>query len=516
MKGKQHQIIPYNWDEREKLREKGQFWTPDWVASAMVSYVAKDSSQIFDPATGNGAFFEAIINTQKKDIRFYGLDIDKAFLSLNIYDNDRCKIEIRDFILNPPNKKFKSIVANPPYIRHHRISKDIKGLLKQLSFKTMGFKIDGRAGYHIYFLIQALNLLEKNGRLAFIMPADSCEGIFSTKLWKWITSKFNLQFVITFDENATPFPSVDTNAVVYLIENSRQEKTISWVRVSEPYTNDLLNFIASNSPKNSFDFLTVFKRSIEESLSTGLSRFPSNNKSIYKLKDFANVMRGVATGANEFFFLTKEQADDLKIPKEFLKTAVGRTRDVPESEITFELLEKLESKLRPTLLFSPDGRSFDKFPISVQNYLNKGIQNGYNKRALIKTRNPWYKMETRKPPSFLFAYLGRRNTRFLKNKINVIPLTGFLCVYPKSDHKIFINKLWHILNHKDTLDNLILVGKSYGSGSIKVEPRSLENLPIPENLIKKYNLLPIREPKTIPLFVDVAKPTPAQPDTKTW
>jgi len=30
--------------------------------------------------------------------------------------------------------------------------------------------------------LQALNLLTKNGRLAFIMPADTCEGVFSKKL----------------------------------------------------------------------------------------------------------------------------------------------------------------------------------------------------------------------------------------------------------------------------------------------------------------------------------------------
>jgi hypothetical protein len=47
---------------------------------------------------------------------------------------------------------------------------------------------------------------------------------------------------------------------------------------------------------------------------------------------------------------------------------------------------------------------------------------------------------------------------------------------------------WNVLNHPDTLKNMQLVGKSYGSGAIKVEPRSLENLPIPEYLIDKYNL----------------------------
>lgn len=38
-------------------------------------------------------------------------------------------------------------------------------------------------------------------------------------------------------------------------------------------------------------------------------------------------------------------------------------------------------------------------------------------------------MEQREVPPILFAYLGRRNTRFILNEAGILPLTGFLCVY---------------------------------------------------------------------------------------
>ena len=34
-----HQYVPRTGPARESLREKGQFWTPDWIADAMVAYV---------------------------------------------------------------------------------------------------------------------------------------------------------------------------------------------------------------------------------------------------------------------------------------------------------------------------------------------------------------------------------------------------------------------------------------------------------------------------------------------
>ena len=45
---------------REALRVKGQFWTPPWVAEAMVAYpLAAGATTIFDPAVGAGAFLLA-------------------------------------------------------------------------------------------------------------------------------------------------------------------------------------------------------------------------------------------------------------------------------------------------------------------------------------------------------------------------------------------------------------------------------------------------------------------------
>jgi hypothetical protein len=136
-------------------------------------------------------------------------------------------------------------------------------------------------------------------------------------------------------------------------------------------------------------------------------------------------------------------------------------------------------------------------PESVKNYIREGEKNGLAKRALISTRQPWYKMEVREVPIFLFAYLGRRNARFIKNEAGIVPLTGFLCIYPRSNDKEYIEKLWQILQHPNTVSNLQLVGKSYGSGAIKVEPRSLERLPIKSELVKQLGLRPIKSELTL-------------------
>jgi tRNA1(Val) A37 N6-methylase TrmN6 len=491
---KSHQKLPTDWSKREILRDKGQFWTPGWVADAMVAYVSEDTDLVFDPATGRGAFYEALLKLNKPDISFFGTDIDNEVLGDEIYLSDmqmgnpkRCYVEKRDFIKNPPQRTFKAIVANPPYIRHHRIDEQTKLLLKHLSARITRQVIDGRAGYHIYFLIQALNLLEQNGKLAFIVPADTCEGKFAKNLWKWISEKFCIECVITFDKKATPFPNVDTNAIVLLIKNSKPAENLYWVKASQAYSTDLFNFVSSNFNVLNFETLEVVSRQLKEGISTGFSR-PTQHHNDFKfhLDDFAKVMRGIATGSNEFFFLTGQQVIELGIPQAFLKRAIGRTKDVNDSIIQLKDLEKLDKENRPTYLLSLNGQS--KFPQAINGYLKVGEKMGLPNRALIQQRNPWYKMEQRKVPPLLFAYLGRRNTRFIKNEAGVLPLTGFLCVYPLYDDKVYVENLWQALNHPDTLENLNLVGKSYGSGAIKVEPGNLAKLPIPEHIVERFDL----------------------------
>lgn len=181
--------------------------------------------------------------------------------------------------------------------------------------------------------------------------------------------------------------------------------------------------------------------------------------------------------------------------------AVGRTRDAEGVRLTKEALVKLEAQGRPTLLFFPNGSRWEDMPESVKNYIHEGEKLGFSKRALISTRQPWYKMEVREVPVFLFAYLGRRNARFIKNEAGIVPLTGFLCIYPRSDDGEYIKKLWAVLQHPDTISNLQLVGKSYGSGAIKVEPRSLERLPINGEMAHSLGLRPRRSAH--PLFISV-------------
>lgn len=504
----QVQTLPRSGAAREVLREKGQFWTPDWIAEAMVGYLfAGGATRIFDPAVGEGAFFQAALDLAHRlgrSVRLSGCELDQRLVLNSLparFPNMSLDVEVRDFVLSPPAKKFAAIVANPPYIRHHRLPRDYKENLKHLSFSLLGQPIDGRAGLHVYFLMRALTLLEKGGRLAFILPADVCEGVFASALWNWITGQFKLDAVVTFSPDATPFPGVDTNAVIVLLEKSPPVSAYFFVCCNVSGSKALTGWTLSNLSSLATTDITIERRALSDGLVSGLSRLTlARSTETTILGEYMSVLRGIASGANEFFFLTRAQIEELEIPCEFFVRAIGRTRDINGAYITQEDVEALDHAGRPTYLLSLGGRPKEDFPVSVQRYLARGETLGLPQKALISSRRPWFKMERREIPPFLFAYLGRRNSRFIRNLAGVVPLTGFLCVYPRLRDADYVEQMWRILNDPSATAALASVGKTYGGGAVKVEPRALERLPLSTKLMSQVGVEIVTQPSQIGLL----------------
>jgi hypothetical protein len=66
-------------------------------------------------------------------------------------------------------------------------------------------------------------------------------------------------------------------------------------------------------------------------------------------------------------------------------------------------------------------------------------------------------------------------------------------------------RLWKALNHPDTLRNLLFVGKSYGGGALKVEPRQLDALEIPASVLAEVGLSAPADSAQLMLLEEPAK-----------
>ena len=457
--------------------------------------VAERPPVLFDPAAGPGTFFAAARSVGFRG-GFAGFELDAAVLAraqqLGIGSAALQGITIGDFLSSRLESTYPAIICNPPYIRHQRLSEERKRELQERAGQWLGFRLDGRVGLHLYFLLKGLECLAPGGRLAFLLPADVCEGVSSARLWRRLSESYRLEAVISFSEAAAPFRGVDTNALVFCLSNQPARQGIRWLRVLRPDAEGLLSALAGRGSEAA-DGVSVlaWERDLEELLATGLSRPPRAEQTRgVALSALARVMRGIATGANEFFFLTSGQLEQHGLQRRFFRRAVGRTRDCRGEVLTAADLAALDLAGRPTWLLSLHGTAEASMPAALRAYLKKGEEMGLPARPLIATRKPWYRMEQRATPALLFAYLGRRKCRFVLNQAGAVPLTGFLCVYPRDESGENVGRLWRALNHPATRANLVYVGKTYGDGAIKVEPRQLEALEVPRPVLEQCGLTP--------------------------
>jgi len=481
--------LPSGGPAREALRRKGQFWTPAWLADVMVRWVLADQpARLFDPAVGPGTFLTAARRAGFRGA-FAGFEPDREVLEgapSGLSTGDRAGIIAADFLAATPGGRETAIVSNPPYIRHHRLDPERKQALAGVSEKFLGFALDGRTGLHVHFLLRCLALLAPGGRLAFLLPADVFEGVSAEPLWREISSRFRLEAVITFEPGAAPFPGVDTNALVVLLSHRPPAASLAWLRVPEPDPEEILAALDAPSAARAAGGTQVRIRDREEAITTGLSRPPRPERAAsLRLGELARVVRGVATGANDFFFLTADRAAELGLDRQFLHRGVGRTRDCLTNTLTTADLDALDLAGRATWLLRLEREAGSDLPAALRAYLEGAERLGIPDRHLLAARRPWYRMERRPPPPILFAYLGRRNCRFVLNEASAIPLTAFLCLYPEDGRPGQIKSLWQALNHPTTQSNLAYVGKSYGRGAIKVEPRQLERLEVPIHVLEE-------------------------------
>ena len=464
----------------EKL---GQHWTPNWVAKAMVAYgKAIAPGSMLDPAVGQGVF-PLWAKKLGLDLVFTGFETDPGVIQQIPDSSIRKRVIQGDFLTSNIETSFDFIVANPPYVRHHHLSKSYKIHLSRLTERVLGHYIDRRAGLHVYFLIKALSLLKPGGRLSFILPADTFEGVFANPLWEWIAKHYKIDAVVTFQPSASPFPELDVNPVIVFLQRKGPEKTLRWVRVLSRGTGDLYEFVASNFNNWGPD-LKVVIRLTNEATNTGLTRPPQPLSPGIRLGDLVSVKRGIATGDNSFFLFNKARLKEYSLlgAKDFLVPVVAKTRYLRGLAFTQSDFAKLEASGKPVYILSPDSRPIEEFPKVVQDYLLLGEKRGITKKYTLANRKPWYKMEKREKPDFFFAYLGRNQPRFVRNLTDAVPLSTVFAVYSHEKDEHFLRQLLLVLNHPLTLRGLVYVAKSYGRGALKAEPKQLEKLIIPDQL----------------------------------
>ena len=499
-------IIQAELDGKRLQRERnqlGQFATPFALASEMLEsargLLPKGKRiRFLDPAIGSGSFFSAFLKhfppSQVTSGIGYEIDPEFAYSASKLWAAYGLNVRNADFTEakapSTDSDMANLIVCNPPYVRHHHISAEVKKRLGDLIQRNRGIRFSGLSGLYCYFLALSLDHLAPDGLAIWLIPSEFMDVNYGKQVKQLLLTDVNLIRIHRF----SPYDVQFSDALV--------SSVIVWLRGTPSDHENGVEFSFGGSILNPKVTQMISRTDLLPSAKW--TRFPTQSRRTskqtegVKLSDLFQVKRGIATGANDFFLLTPEAVQDHLLPNQVLTPILPSPRHLKEAEISADengepLIDKKYYLVSCDL---PEEAVRDKFP-ALWKYLESGRDKGVHTRYLCRHRSPWYSQERRTPATFMCTYMGRtsgdsdRLFRFIYNRSNAIAANVYLLLYPKpllqrliDEDPDLVNELWSVLsNVKST--HVAPEGRVYGGGLHKIEPNELGNvtlIDIPEKV----------------------------------
>jgi len=456
----------------EHRKKFAQFFTPFPVADLMAKWLIgnKELNTVLDPAFGLGVFSRALLN-HNNNLKINGFEIDENIYEkakINFNNNQNVSINLSDFMYNDWDNKYDGIICNPPYINFHDY--DNKNILNEIE-KRISFKLNGLTNLYTLFLVKSIFQLNENGRAAFIIPSEFLNSDFGKLIKSYLIKSKTLRHiaVINFEENI--FDDALTTSAIILCANDNKSCKVQFSNVRNH--NDLSNI--EKAIESYPDYLSNGRTVEFDNLNPELkwrAYYQEQNAVKYKnLVPFVNygkVLRGIATGSNEFFTFNMSKANKSGIAKKYLLPCICKSIDSKNSFFTNVDFDKLQANDKTVYLLNavnPD--------IFVKKYIACGEEQEINKKYLTANRNPWYSIENRPPSPIWVSVFNRTGLRFVRNEANISNLTTFHCIYlnmfsaPKTD--LFFAYLLTDVSKQIFNDNR----REYGKGLQKFEPNDI-------------------------------------------
>ncbi len=458
-------------------KKYAQFFTPDEVAEVMVDWVLKNKSleKVLEPAFGLGVFSRLILK-QNPNLEIKGFDVDplifdEANHSFREFSNVNLILE--DYLFNDWSNKYDGILCNPPYFKFHDYEN--KKALEEIK-KRLKINLNGFTNIYTLFLLKSIYQLNENGKAAYIIPSEFLNSDYGTYIKQYLIKSNALKHIIIFDFKENVFEDALTTSAILLLSKDNNSSSVSFTTVENRLQFEKIKKqiksgkteLSSNS-KNNKDLNPNIKwRAYYQ------KQLSKNYKNLVPFKKVAKVVRGIATGANEYFIFNKEKSERLNISNNSLIPCITKSKDVDSPFFTTEQFEELIKANANIYLFNAGKVPTDN---NVLSYIALGEEEGINKRFLTSRRNPWFINENRPPSPIWVSVFNRNNVKFIRNEAKISNLTTFHCIYPKSDlfNSIDVDLLFAYLLTDIAREIFSDNRREYGGGLKKFEPNDLNN-----------------------------------------
>lgn len=463
---------PVTLETPQEAKARGAFYTPEELTRFLARWAIRDADdRVLEPACGDGAFVTAVSQRfaalGKDDLagRLFGIERepDEAQKALALAPN--ASVLTSDFFDVDPTllPQMDAVIGNPPYIRYHGFTGTDreKGLLRA---RLQGVELTRLASSWAHFVVHSVAFLGPAGRLALVLPAELLHTDYGQPVRDLLLRRFGSIVVVAFDRGVFGDAQVDA---VLLLASSDDRRGLRVVRLPDERALDALDVdayadMATLKPMPRWSgAVDVGAGSVYEELLGSGAAVP--------LGALASVDIGFVSGANDFFILSREDAERRRLPADILTPTMRRPGDIPgllASEGEVRLLLDLARRPEPS-------------DHNVLAYLGEGEVSGISLRYKCRVRRPWYAvpLPRSKPDAFL-PYMSHLGPRLIVNDVGAWSSNllhgvtlGLFAPPPRA--------LASAMASSVTLLSAEIEGRAYGGGVLKLETKEAERLLVP-------------------------------------
>lgn len=473
----------------EERRKIGAFYTPEPLSQILSDWAIRSSLDlVLEPSFGGCGFLQcaqtrlSALGCGQPRKQIYGCDIDPvAFDYLaDVFQApvDLSRFSQTDFLEVSPGgewpESFSVVLANPPYIPYQELGTERRQTLSSTKWPIDG--VAGRASLWAYFLTHSLSFLAKDGRMAWVLPGAFLQADYAKPIRTFLAGAFSRAAAIVIRERIFLDVGADEETVI-LLADGYQAPASGHIELGQVETLDALRQLMADWDDGKWSGKKSNLRPAALNLSEGESDILARMEGLPDCKllgDVASVQIGLVTGANEFFVLGDEGREEAGLRKEDCTPILAKFIAAPGAVFSVtDHLSFLAEGGRGYLVDS-DGQCGN---VRVQAYLETFSLKRRTETSTFKKRKIWSKPDDGRVPDAFFPVMHHWGPRLVLNPY------GF--TNTNTIHRVYFSETVDDVSRKLIAISLLtsfsqlsaeLVGRRYGSGVLKHEPREAEKI----------------------------------------
>lgn len=466
-------------DAPDLRKARGAFFTPDKIARFITDWAVRSPGDaVIEPSCGEAVFLHQIDRGHAG--RIVGVEIHPASAceaerTLN-REGITSVVHSGDFFGFTEFGQYDAAVGNPPYVRYQGWTGEARSASLAAALRA-GVNLTNLASSWAAFTVHSALHLRAGGRLGLVLPAELLTVNYAAPVRQFLMDHFGDVTLVLFEERV--FPGVEVEAVLLLADRYDPggrggTDHMSLIQVRD--ASDLTDVAAARrwTPP------TRGARWSAGLMSTqGLAAYSAAtaHDGFDSLEAWGDTTLGMVTGNNKFFALSPAKVRALGLAaSDVIRLSPPGSRHLRALTLTDTALAHLGEVGEATYLFRPANEP----SAAAWRYIKSGEDLDVHTAYKCSVRSPWWRTPYLRQADLLLTYMNADTPRLATNRARAHHLNSVHGVYLNSDVRDIGMSLLPLASlNSVTLLGAEVVGRAYGGGMLKIEPREADHLPMP-------------------------------------